>query len=173
MAEQAGSARKIDSARNAAGRFLELLDPADRAAVLTFDRDVHWLAPLTGDHAALRAALEAIEVGAGTRIDLALAAAAEHLMSRDGRGNRGAVILLTDGRPDEGTGSSALERAAELRGMDVVLYTIGLGADVDADLLERLAPDRYLAAGEGDSLRRAYEQIAGELPCPGGSVWLR
>jgi Mg-chelatase subunit ChlD len=173
MADQVGDARKIDSARAAAGRFLELLDPADRAAVVAFDDDVHWLQPLTGDHAALRAALQAIDLGAGTRIDRALAAAAEHLKSRDARGNSGAVILLTDGRPDEGTGSLALDRAAELRGMDVVLYTIGLGADVDADLLESLAPGRYLAAGEGDALRRAYEQIAGELPCPGGSLWLR
>ena len=51
----------------------------------------------------------------------------------------------------------------------MTIFTIGIGEDVDPDLLRSIAgnPDRYYAAPSTDDLMRIYREIAGDLPCIG------
>jgi Ca-activated chloride channel family protein len=165
---------KIEAARAAANRLVDLLDPdRDRAAVLAFDATVKEMVPLTGDRAALRSGIAGISLGAGTRLDLAMNRAATLLDASPRLTSRPAIVLLTDGLPDGGTRPEVLAAAERARSAGIVVYTVGLGADVDADLLRAVATraENYLAAGDAAALRAAYERIAGELPCPGGAVW--
>ena len=112
------------------------------------------------------AALERLASGNGTRIDLGLQQAAVALAERRS-GARPAVILLTDGRQDDGRIAAVLAAADRVTATGATIYAIGLGADVDAPLLALVAGRAgraYLAPSAAD-LTRVYRDIAGVLPC--------
>jgi Mg-chelatase subunit ChlD len=173
MDEAAGGATKLDAAKAAARQFLRLLDPVrDQAAVVAF-HGATSLAPLSSDRPALEAAIDAIRTQPGTRVDRALDVAAAELFSGRARpGSNRVLVLLTDGRTDEGTAPGASARAAEARSLGAQIYAIGLGDQVDETFLRQLAsgPDFYLYAPQPSALETLYERIAAELPCPGGAV---
>jgi uncharacterized protein YegL len=175
MSAEADGISKIEAAKEAAGYFVDLLALGDdQAAVLSFNERPTLETQLTGDAEALRRAIEGITIAPGTRIDLALAVGLEELTSERARPeNIPALILLTDGRPSEGTSASAEAAAADLKNRGIWLFVIGLGDDVDSDLLRRLAtePDMYYEAPTPGDLRSIYKAIAGTLPCPGGAPW--
>ena len=64
--------------------------------------------------------------------------------------------------------SQSSPRACRRAGLTI--YTIGLGADVNPDLLVDVAGDRarYTAAPEAEELERIYSRLAPVLPCPAG-----
>jgi Mg-chelatase subunit ChlD len=177
MEQESGGQTKIAAAKQAARTFVGLLDPAtDRAAVVSFHNEATFLARPTSDLAALVSAIAGIQTDQGTRIDLALEMAAFGLDPEMGTG-RGAdqevIVLLTDGRPDGGTEGSAQEAAAWARSAGITIYTVGLGADVDPDLLRQLAsrPEFYLEAPSADALEAIYAELARALPCPDGVLF--
>jgi Mg-chelatase subunit ChlD len=175
MLEQSGESTKLEAAKAAALHFVDQLDlQGDQAAVVSFSSEAKLGIELNSDREALRSAIEAIQTGIGTRIDLALAASRVEMQSdRVIAENNQVVILLTDGRPTEGTAGAALSEASQLKSAGAVIYAIGLGADVDSDLLRLIASSdsTYIEAPTADDLERIYEEVAGELPCPGGAIW--
>ncbi len=175
MREPSGASTKIDAAKQAALTFVDNLKLGqDQAAVVSFNAQARLEITLTADRATLQAAINGIATALGTRIDLALETAGAELASgRPIPGNNRAVILLTDGRPDAGTADRALSAAAALKSTGTAVYTIGLGADVDANLLRQIAssPSMYVQAPTADELAGIYADIAGMLPCPGGVFW--
>jgi hypothetical protein len=179
MAEAAGPGSRLDAARDAARSFLDLLaleGEGDQAAVLSFNSSTQVLAGLGDDRGRLEAALQAIELERGTRIDLAIdAASAAFAVGQARPGNRRVVVLLTDGQPDGGTDAEAIAAATRAQSSGITLYVIGFGSGVSEDFLARLTsrPEHYLSAPSPEALRRVYAAIAGELPCPGGVIWGR
>lgn len=176
MQESAGAAgTKLDAAKQAATVFVDLLEPGDQAAVVSFSEQARIEAPLGGDAEALRAAIAGIASSPGTRIDRALRSAAEALDGPGARpGNSRAIILLTDGRTNPpATADDARRAAADAKAAGATIFTIGLGGDVDADFLREIAsgPALYYEAPTADDLEEIYRAIAGELPCPGGAIW--
>jgi hypothetical protein len=77
------------------------------------------------------------------------------------------MILLTDGRQVGGSDQDVLDAGAQARRAGVVVFTIGIGGDVDPILLTQLAgaPERFYLAPSSDDLVRIYREIAGTLPC--------
>jgi len=168
---------KIDAAVAAARDFvtrLALAPDGDHAALVAFNVDATLLAPLTDDRPALDTALDGIALAQFTRIDLGLEAAAAELASGRRRpGAIAAVILLTDGRSNPVPVSEA-ERAAEaVKATGARLFTIGLGQDLDADALRRMAsrPADYFEAPDGEDLAAIYQAISAALPCPPYAHW--
>ena len=150
-----GGPTKLEAAREAAVAFVDALREEDRAAVIAFDAQVNTLATLADGKQSARDALAGLETGAGTRIDLGIAAGVAALgAARDGAWPT--LVLLTDGRPT-GEADPVRLAAAEARAAGVTLYTIGLGADVDAALLEDVAGDaeRALVAPTRPTWRRS------------------
>lgn len=177
MEQPSGSETRLSAARAAARRFLELtaLDGGgDQAALITFNSQAQVLAGLGADRGPLFAALDRIQTDRGTRIDLALDLALAEL-GKPGRrpGSQGVIVLLTDGRPDQGQEQAALEAARRARDAHEV-YVVGLGDEAGSDLLRQMvaSPDRYLAAPDPAALKAVYESLVGQLPCPGGVVWV-
>jgi len=168
---------KIDAAVDAARDFvarLALAPDGDHAALVAFNVAATLEAPLTADRAVLDAALDSIALAQFTRIDLGLdAAVAELASTRRRAGATAAVVLLTDGRSNPVPVSEA-ERAAEaVKATGARLFTIGLGQDLDADVLLRMAsrPADYFEAPDGEDLAAIYQAISAALPCPPYPHW--
>jgi Mg-chelatase subunit ChlD len=179
MTDASAGRPKIDHAREAAGRFVDLLalgEQRDRAAIVAFNRAAEILVPLSADRAALHRAIDDIRTASGTRLDLAIALAQ---VAFDGGPPTLAepsrtVVLLTDGRSDEGTSPAAIGRATDMRGRGYRIVAIGLGDDIDADVLRAMSgPGDFLSPPTADVLRGIYEALATRLPCPGGVIWGR
>ncbi len=181
MVERTDGEPKLAWATLAASAFMdELILPADRAAVVTFNSQATLLQPLSPNLGALQYALLALfnRLGSGTRLDLGLALAADELAGVAPSGYPGPVppryrdperdkviVVLTDGQTDA-VRTIAVADAVRARG--VTIYTIGLGDDIDGALLERVAGGRgrFFPTASGTALADIYRQIARYRGCP-------
>jgi len=165
---------KLEAARAAARVFLERIDLGDgtagrdRAAIVSFNVAATRNSGLTDRRDGLSLALEGIASAQGTRIDLGLREAADVL------GNRRAdalpvVILLSDGLQTGGDAGAVLAASEAVRdaAADVVVFTIGLGAQIDVDLLRKVATsaDGYYASPSAAQLEEIYQRISARLEC--------
>ncbi len=179
MNELAGDGRtKLVAARDAARLFLDRLrlDAGDQAAVVGFNRDARLLVGLTDDRPALDDALARLETASETCLVCGLEAASAALGSDARRpGNSAVVILLTDGRSNPRPASEAVEEATRLEALGHVIFTIGLGADLDDDALVAIASRPAFAhrASDGAALEAIYREIAVILPGPADCYWGR
>ncbi len=168
-----GGPTKLEAARDAAAEFLGVLDfNRDQAALLQFNTDAKLLVALTSDRAALLAGLDALTQESGTRIDLALLAGRDALTGPERKeGNNAVLILLTDGKPTMVGQSEVLQASDSVHEAGILTFTIGLGPDVDHELLELVAtiPEWYSYAPDTSDLQGIYERIAYSIPCP--EVW--
>lgn len=141
-----GGRRRIDVAAEAAAALaLGGLDPdLDRAALVTFNRQALLAAPLDAGRERFSAALRAIVLAPGTRVDHGLDMAGRALGQARPEAEQ-AVILVSDGRQSE-LAELAGEEAAALRATGARLLALGLGEDVDESFL------RGLVAEDGDYL---------------------
>lgn len=192
MREPAPSGRaKLDIALDGVRGFLDRLDlvasaggatatpPADasdrdRAAVVAFNDAAALLQPLTSDRANLDAALGRITVAAHTCIVCGLEVAVDALAGarRDAAHTR-VIVLLTDGRSNPRPIADAEAVATAARGRGIVVFTIALGDDVDAEALAGMAsqPSFAFRAPTADDLAAIYGAVAGAIPCPAGAYW--
>jgi Ca-activated chloride channel family protein len=138
------SGGKIEQARAAGRQLLNSLGASDRFRLIAFSGDVQefrdgWAPVTPTDRRAAERWLNELGASGGTNIAGALERALE---TRAMAGRLGLVLFLTDGAPTVGErrGDVLAARAAELRGTRRI-FTFGLGADVNAALLERLALD--------------------------------
>jgi len=156
---QGGGPTKIAAARQAAAAFIDQIGAADRVALAAFDEQARLITSLTGDRAAVRAAVLGLGTGHGSRVDRGIAAGAAALAERR-PASTAVVILLTDGLATSEAG--AVAGAAEAaRAGGVTLYAIGLGGDVDRALLVSVAgdPARYFEAPSTADLARIYAEL--------------
>jgi Ca-activated chloride channel family protein len=170
--------QKLEDAKSAAVLFVGLMDLApgrDQVAVVRYDREAEVTCELSHARAVLEAGIRALAPRNWTHIDAGLRTALAELQSpRHLERNMSVMILLTDGI-QTGTPGEELRAAAEVRAAGVRLYTIGLGADVDAAALREMAGDasRYRFAPGSADLARIYAEIASDIQCPApsGGFW--
>ncbi|MBK6768330.1 MAG: VWA domain-containing protein [Ardenticatenales bacterium] len=180
MTEPTAAGRtKLAAAVDAARTFLGTLRLAegDQAAIVTFNSDAWLLQPLTDDRAALDAALASITTASLTRLDRAVAVAAEALAdpARRRAENAAAMIVLTDGRANPVPADVAVAEAARAKAAGVTVFTVGVGYDLDVDALRAIAsrPADAFVAPDAEALAGIYSSIAVRLPCPAGAFWGR
>jgi VWFA-related protein len=150
---------KIHRAREAVLRFLSLMEPGDRASLISFSDRVEELAPLTKDVTALKDAAQTVEPGGHTALYDAVAAGVESVKSAPGRK---AVIVLSDGIANRGALDIGQAIDAGVNA-SVSVYVIGLGEDVRTGRLERIARETggtcfFTPSEEG--LAAIYETIS-------------
>jgi Mg-chelatase subunit ChlD len=167
---------KIDAAVAAARAFLDELrfDRGDQAAIVTFNADATLPAPLTGDRAALEAALAGIRTAQLTCLACAVEVSAAELDGpRRIAGHTPTLILLTDGRSNPRPASEAVDRAETAKAQGVVVFAIGLGTDLDEEALLAMAgrPEYFHRAPEAEDLADIYRRIAIGIPCPAAAFW--
>jgi Ca-activated chloride channel family protein len=135
---------KLAQAKAAGRQFLGSLSGGDRFRLIAFSNDVEeyrdgWTMMTSGARAGAERWLDDLRATGGTNIGGALERALE---AEESRGRLALVLFLTDGAPTVGErrAERLAARAAELRGERRV-FTFGLGADVNAQLLEQVALD--------------------------------
>jgi VWFA-related protein len=154
--------KKLERAKESALRFVSLMEPGDRAAILAFSDKVAPLAPLSDSQDAFRNAVIPLQAEGHTALYDAAAAGVEALRGISGRR---AVIVLTDGIANRGALDigQAIESAKKA---NVSITVIGLGADVRTARLERIADEtggNYFFAPSADDLMKIYETISSRI----------
>ena len=135
---------KLEQAKAAGRQLLGSLSGADRFRLIAFSNDVEefrdgWTTASNVERARAERWLQELRAVGGTNIGGALERALE---ADETPGRLSLVLFLTDGAPTVGErrAERLAARAAELRGGRRV-FTFGLGADVNASLLEQVALD--------------------------------
>jgi Ca-activated chloride channel family protein len=164
--------RKMEQARAAGRQWLETLHPDDRFRIIDFSTDVRAFRDdyVPATDANLRAArryLDGLDAEGSTNIAGALDVA---LGSSSGNGRMPLVLFVTDGEPTVGERNpdAIASRAASHRGR-ARLFTFGVGADVNAALVEQLAVEGRGTAHfvrPDESVERALELVARRLTSP-------
>ncbi|HXD22862.1 MAG TPA: VIT domain-containing protein [Gemmatimonadaceae bacterium] len=136
------SGRKIEQARAAGRQLLQTLTPSDRFRLIDFSSDVRtfrdgWAPATPANVSDATAYLDALRANGGTNIQGALD---EAFASNTPEGRLPLVLFLTDGAPTVGETrpDAIVQHAGDLR-RQRRLFTFGIGADVNASLLEQLA----------------------------------
>jgi VWFA-related protein len=134
-------AKRMPEAGAAAIRFLETLSREDSAQVVTFAREVKRLTAMSTDRQAIREAIRKAVARGDTALYDALHDSIELAKNRAGRK---AIVLLSDGVDDDGTGKPLSKRTAQdviglAREASVPIYILGLGTDIDDSGLTAIA----------------------------------
>jgi Ca-activated chloride channel family protein len=163
---------KIQQARDAGKQVLATLNPADRFKLIDFStevrsfRDEFIRATRENVKAGVRY-LESLDASGSTNISGALDAALEDDVPS---GRLGLVLFVTDGQPTIGERSpeSIAERVNKKRG-ERRIFSFGVGADINAALVERLAVEGKGTAQfvrPDESVERAVSIVASRLTNP-------
>ena len=169
----------LDLRKDAAKGYVDLLVPADRAAVVDFDESPVLVNdhPLSADYPQVKADIDLIDSFGGTFISPGLQTALDELQHHGDPDHIWVIILLTDAESifedDELLIPIAVERAIQL---GVRIYTIGLNVPPFLEpLMRRIADDtggRYFPSPDAGSLFDIYQEIANEVRKTRGSFFL-
>ncbi|TWH00589.1 VWFA-related protein [Mesorhizobium sp. J18] len=160
--------KRMDATRKAAADFVGQLGEDDAVQLVSFQRQIATLAPMTTEKDSVVEAIGGLVARGDTALYDGLLTSLELVANRKGRK---AVVLLSDGVDDDGTGKplskatveQALKRAAEI---NVPVFVIGLGTAMDEVVLKQIASEtggRYLAAPEVGQLAEVYSSIGSQL----------
>ena len=160
--------KRLADAQTAAKSFLNTLEAQDKAQVIRFSRDVSTIYPLGSNRAGAGAAIDSTMARGDTALWDALYASLESLRTVAGRK---AIVLLSDGVDDDGTGKPLSKKTvadvlALARQVNVPIYAIGLGTELDEINLKKVATDSgalYLNAADPAELKRLYDSIGKQL----------
>ena len=150
--DTSGSMTKaIGTARDAASSFVDHLGSGDSVGVIGFSRTVSLLAPVGSSKQAAKDQIGGLIARGDTALFDAIYAS---LDSTRGRPGRRAVVLLSDGVDDDGYGNRLSKKtmgdiAALSKELNVPVFTIGLGSEIDEATLKQVASESggaYFAA---------------------------
>jgi len=159
---------KLDSAKAAAGEYVQQMRSTDQAGVLAFNTSVETVQEITGDRQSLTQAVDGLSARRETAMYDALISAVEQLDSESGRK---AIIVLTDGM-DNASSATAHDVIERIGPAGFSISTIGLGipsdyvdefAGIDEEALISLAEQAggvYGYAEDEESLTRLYQTYA-------------
>lgn len=140
MGETSGGVAKVELAKEAAIRSLDLLAPTDKVGVIAFDDRASWVVPITGldQHDAIVNSIGTIRAAGGTDILAAVQAVAQVLPGDDGTVKH--IILLTDGGAPSAGIAELVRKMHDAN--NITFSSVGVGQDAAAFL-----PDLATAGG--------------------------
>jgi len=158
MEETSGGVTKLELAKEAAARSVELLFPTDRVGVIAFDDTASWVVPMTelSNPGQVISAIGSIRTGGGTDIMAGVQAMADVLPADPAKVKH--VILLTDGGADPTGIPELVQKLNQENG--ITLSTVGVGNDA-APFLEDLATlgaGRYHFTNDASSIPSIFTE---------------
>lgn len=164
IVDQSGSmsGAAIAAAQAAAVSFLSELDPRGaQVSLVAFSTSASVLSPLTNDLRRVVRSVAQIQSGGTTTYTAGMDAAYGELTGPSARRNVPKVIvMMTDGNPTDRVDVTATVN--KLKAAGISMYMIGLGTDLDRDLLISIAssPDQFYEAPTETQLAEVYADIA-------------
>ncbi len=163
--DSSGSMNSSDPSRlrvAAAKEFVSKLTENDRAAVIDFDSRAALYQSFTSDKDLLDGAIDKVDASGNTDLSDGMALAIQQFTDESYSRTDAYkyIILLTDG---QGGYDSQYTSTAQDNG--IVVFTVGLGSGVDADLLTEIAESaggKYYAASEAEELPDIYSDLSFE-----------
>ncbi|MCP4428026.1 MAG: VWA domain-containing protein, partial [Chloroflexi bacterium] len=160
---------KLDAAKEAAAAFIDLLDfPHDQAGIVSFANSAILEHALSVNAGSLHNAIQTLVAAGITRMDKAVFQSRQELTGpRHNDSSSQIMILLTDGQPNGTTPEAVRAEANMAKAAGIVIYTIGLGSDIDTTLMRDIAtsPDHYYEAPSAADLNDIYIEIATQIHC--------
>ena len=152
---------KLQKAKEAAARYIEMADPQHQIALVGFSNTPHTLAKFGSDRGALLAQVGNLSAAGKTALQDGIGVALDLLRSRDGRR---VIVVMTDGIENssryysQANGLSRLLQIAKANGVSV--YTVGLGKDVNDSYLRRYEETKgtYFFSPSPNQLKSIFEQ---------------
>jgi len=140
MTDTSGGISKLELAKEAVLRSIDLLKPNDKVGVVIFDSSPRWVTPITevSDKDTILSSVASIRSGGGTNILAGLQAVAQQLPADDGQVKH--VILLTDGGANPSGIPELVQRLNQT--YKITLTSVGVGNDAAPFL-----PDLALLGG--------------------------
>lgn len=145
------------------------------------DDDLHLLEDLTPNKTNLKAAIDSIHedmsndnstdlYGAVMRANLEV----ERILQSNADINTAAsVVIFTDGTDQAGRHHKQDAFDSVNNADDVIsFYTIGLGSEIDVDILQAIGKDAFAFAAETEELVRTFEEIADKVNAEANSYYL-
>ncbi|MBR9979362.1 MAG: VWA domain-containing protein [Bacteroidetes bacterium] len=156
----------ITPAKRAAKSFVDRMSDEDELALVSFSTQVYYNQPWTNDRELIKQRIDQLNVIRGTALWDGVYLSSDLIAPRT---KKKVIILLADGQDGASTRSAndAIQRAVDA---DCVVYTIGLGNDVDVQNMTLLATEtggRYYHAPEADDLDEIYLEIIQQLETTG------
>ena len=167
--DTSGSMRKaMPQVLRAAASFINNMRGQDQVLLLQFADKVTVANPFTMDKSALQRSIDAMKSRGNTALYDAVYQAVDSFGEKKGRK---VAVVLTDGVDDDGfnrplsrkTLKEAIAAAGEI---NVPIYAIGLGTEVDTGVLRRMAEEtggRYFFSPSPAELEGLYRQIVTQL----------
>lgn len=156
---EGGGPRKVELAKEAIYRSLDLLGPWDRAGVVAFDNAARWVVRPTqvSQAEAIKDAVGTLRADGGTDIYAGMKLAAEAMSEEKSRVKH--IVLLTDGGASP-TGIPELVRGLREREVTTSVVAIGQGyAPFLADLAE-IGGGRFHLAADASVIPQIFAQEA-------------
>jgi Ca-activated chloride channel family protein len=158
---------RMTVAQAAAKSFIDMLNPEDKVQVLSFAREVKILSP-GGDRASAKAVIDTTIARGDTALYDALYTSVEMLKSTPGRK---VVTLLSDGADDNGAGKQLSKHSVDdvlvlAREVNVPIYTVGVGTEIDEMTLRKVANETggaSLITPQPEQLKALYAKIGEQL----------
>ncbi len=176
---------RIEAAKQAAGAFVDRLPERFNVGLVTFSRSASVVVAPTQDHAAVRSAVERLELGPSTAIGEAVFSSLEGISSvdnglsgGDGEPAPGRIVLMSDGTNTAGRTPAEAAAAAKAAGVPVSTIAYGtaegtitvdgqaLPVPVDVDALRELAEGtggQAYTAESGEELGEVYADIGSSI----------
>jgi Ca-activated chloride channel homolog len=141
--DSSGSMRRRAAEAQAAARsFVSAVRPEDKLSVTTFGETITFHHEFTNDRAPSYAAIDAYRAAGGTPLYDDLYQSFQRLGAAPGRR---VAVVVTDGRDEDnpGTGPGSVHTFAQvldaMKQADVTVFAIGIGSQIDRNVLEELA----------------------------------
>ncbi|MCC6905265.1 MAG: VWA domain-containing protein, partial [Anaerolineae bacterium] len=149
---------KIELAKEAILRSIQLLGPADRLGVLAFDESASWVVPLgdIGDRGEASRLVGTLRAGGGTDIDAGVLAVSRALPDDPGRLRH--IVLLTDGGASEEGIPELVSQMYDDYGITMSVIAIGQGYAPFLEGLPRLADGRFHFAYNTDTIPEIFSE---------------
>lgn len=160
--------KSMAKVREAAQTFVDSLVGNDSVGVVGFSRTVQVIAPFGSQRGVAKSAISTLQARGDTALYDALYSSLESAKTKSGRR---AVILLSDGVDDDGTGKQLSRHSLEdvitlAKQLNVPVFTIGLGNEIDQSILSRVASESggdYFAAPTAEDLAALYGKLGKQL----------
>lgn len=163
------SGDKIDAAKEGARFLVGELGPADQSGLVSYDDDPRLDQSLTFDHEQTRDEIAQLQSGGSTATGDAIDVSHDDLEVNGRVGVDPIMIVLTDGKTNEG--SDPVAQAQEAKDAGIEIFAIGIGSDVNEGDLKEIASDptkdHYFNPENATELREVFRNltvtIAGSL----------